>query len=319
MGTMRHHTASNQLLALAWMGSVVAAALVGCTDDRHGSSPSLGPSTLVLRLPAALGELRRPAVPFDHGKHTAALGNDACEQCHSSEDGEMKFNSVIPTSSADEAMNAYHKRCITCHQERRSKGVTCGECHNHRPGSVSQRVALQFDYALHDRHNQAEDGKCETCHHVYDKKQGKLVYAIDRETACRNCHGNTDEGRSVSLRHAAHEACVGCHMAREAKEQPTGPLLCVGCHDAQRVKEHMAFSHDKAKPLPRLQRGQPDKRWIWAEKATAAIVPFDHEKHEGVTKKLFLLSPQDPARLQGLSHARGQLEGWFRAARAGLP
>lgn len=292
MGTMRHKTASKQLLALAWAGSVAAAALAGCADDGHGSGPVLGPSTLVLRLPAELGELRRPAVPFDHGKHTAVLGKDSCKQCHSlQENGELRFHSVIPdTASADEAMHAYHDRCITCHQDRSKAGeaktgpVTCAECHDHHPGSVEQRAALHFDYALHHRHDKAENGKCETCHHVYDEKEGKLVYKEGEEAACSDCHGEKDEGRTLSLRRAAHDDCVSCHIAREAEGQKSGPQLCVGCHEAEQVNSYMTFDDEEAKAVPRLMRGQPDKTWIRADGATAAMVPFDHAQHEGVTR-----------------------------------
>lgn len=288
---MRHPKASTQLFALVLMGSL-AGPLEGCTDDGHGPKPVLGPSTLVLRLPAELGSLQRPAVNFDHGKHTAVLGEASCKECHSlRENGELDFGpSIADDASADDAMQAYHDRCISCHQDRsKSAGaktgpVTCAGCHDHVQGSTLSHASIQFDYALHHRHDQAEDGECKACHHVYDEEQGKLIYKEGEESACHNCHTEQDQGRTLSLRNASHHDCVNCHTARATKGEKSGPTLCVGCHDAQQVAAFETFDGESESEVPRLERGQPDSTWIRAEGATAAMVPFDHAAHEKVTR-----------------------------------
>ncbi|MFW5739553.1 MAG: sulfate respiration complex hexadecaheme cytochrome HmcA [Myxococcota bacterium] len=281
---MRYPKASTQLLALTAMGAMTVA-LEGCSDEIHEPRPVLDPSTIVLRLPASLGEMNRPAVNFDHGKHTTALGEGTCKQCHSLEkDGEFDFGTIIDDAdSADDAMIAYHDACITCHQDRSKSGnttgpVTCAGCHNHQPGTTFVRANLEFDYGLHHRHNEAENGECATCHHVYDEEKGKLVYEKGAESACSDCHGQQDAGRTPSLRHAAHEDCVNCHVDRAAKGKKSGPQLCIGCHDVQQIA-----AIEPVKNVPRLERGQPDWTWIRAEGATAAMVPFNHADHEKVT------------------------------------
>jgi hypothetical protein len=276
---MRHPTPSTAYLTFAAM-AVALAAVQGCSDD-HGPKPVLGPSTLVLRLPPAFGDLDRPAVDFDHEKHTQAMGVEACKTCHEEGSGKLVFDSIgMKAASAEEATNAYHDNCIGCHRTRASEGkstgpVTCGGCHAHKQGSSFARANLRFDYSLHHRHDKAEEGKCETCHHVYDEDQKKLVYKKGEESACRDCHGSQDRENVPSVRRASHDACVNCHSQRAAKGEATGPTLCGGCHDGQQIA-----SIKPVDSVPRLMRGQPDMTWIRAAGATAALVPFDHAKHE---------------------------------------
>jgi Class III cytochrome C family len=282
---MRHPKASTQLLALALMGTLIGA-VQGCTDDGHDSKPVLGPSTLVLQLPNNPGKLRRPAVAFDHAKHTAALGEDQCKTCHSvNATGAYSFDYPVSAhASRDEAMNAYHDACMKCHEDQSKEGkstgpVTCGACHDHQEGSSFARIAPRFDYSLHARHSKAEKDECKACHHVYDEKEQKLVYKKGEENGCRDCHGAQDEGRNLSLRNASHSACINCHASRAAKGEPAGPRLCAGCHGAQQLA-----SIETMKDIPRLEREQPDSTWLFADGATAALVPFDHEAHEKVTQ-----------------------------------
>jgi hypothetical protein len=276
---MRTPKALTPYLALA--AAVASLAPIGCADD-HSDKPILGPSTLVLRLSPEMGPMDRPAVAFDHGKHTDALGKDACKTCHATrQSGTLGFDRIASlASSPKEAMNAYHDACLTCHKDRASAGektgpVTCGGCHAHVEGSSLERANLRFDYGLHYRHDKAENGKCETCHHVWDEAQGKLVPKKGEESACRDCHGPKDEGRVLSLQRASHDSCINCHAQRDAKGDNSGPTLCVGCHDAEQLAAIKPV--DK---VPRMDRGQPDMTWIRAEGATAAFVPFDHAAHE---------------------------------------
>lgn len=282
---MRQPTASIQLLTLAWIG-ILAGGLLGCLDDSHGQKTALGPSTVVLRL-ADSASLRRPAVPFDHGRHTTALGQESCETCHQRDgSGKVSFGPIVRDSLVgDEGMNAYHDACTRCHEDRSKEGksagpVTCGGCHALRGGgSISTRAEIRFDYALHHRHEAAEHGACKRCHHVYDEKSQKLVYEKGKESACRTCHGAKDEGKKPSLRRASHAACVSCHEGHAAKGEKAGPTRCEGCHDAQRLATTGPMNN-----VPRLERGQPNWTWLRADGATTALVAFNHEGHEKVTR-----------------------------------
>lgn len=309
---MRHPKAPTQLLALALTGAA-AAAVVSCSDDDHGPKPLLGPSTVVLRMPAELGAMQRDPVDFDHGAHTNALGTDSCKSCHSlDEKSAARFDPVIPAgASADDVMNAYHDRCMDCHDQRAKEGkstgpLTCGGCHNHRHGSVRNHVGVHFDYSLHHRHSEAEGGKCETCHHVYDEKAGKLVYVKGEEAACRDCHGEADRGRNPSLRRASHAACVNCHTGRAGKGEKTGPVLCTGCHDSQALAAIKPLDN-----VPRLMRGQPDMTWVRTDGATVPIVPFNHEAHEGVTSSCSSCHHQTLRACKDCHTIPGKREGGF--------
>ncbi|HNS96601.1 MAG TPA: cytochrome c3 family protein [Polyangiaceae bacterium] len=275
----------SRALTANWMVVVVIAclAVLGCSDK---DKPILGPSTIVLRLSPQWGALDRPAVDFDHAKHTDALGPKSCVSCHTQDSaGVMKYAWAATAASAKEAMNTFHDGCLNCHQDRASKKqktgpVACGSCHAHAPGTSQEQAHLRFDQSLHHRHEKAEDGKCETCHHVWDKAQGKFLPKKGEESACADCHGAKDEGRVLSLQHASHDRCVQCHLQREEKQQPTGPTLCVGCHDAESIA-----AIKRVDPVPRLMRGQPNHTWIHADGATAAYVPFDHAQHEAATSR----------------------------------
>ena len=76
------------------------------------------------------GSLERLPVPFKHDKHTAALAKQGkdCFACHlKDQDGtrSLKFNR-LSNQSKDQAMDAYHAGCISCHEEALSAGRDSG-------------------------------------------------------------------------------------------------------------------------------------------------------------------------------------------------
>lgn len=88
----------------------------------------------------SFAKLQRPAVPFMHDEHNEKAGIDGCLPCHheGKEDGELVEGDPVTcvdchdVKTTDGSMNlkdAYHKQCITCHENGKKGPVACGECH----------------------------------------------------------------------------------------------------------------------------------------------------------------------------------------------
>ncbi len=92
--------------------------------------------------PAFENSQRVPAV-FEHDAHNelANLGDDQCYLCHHMDGSAPDPDDTsegIPCSDCHYVdagedstglMDAYHKQCIDCHEERRAGPLACGECH----------------------------------------------------------------------------------------------------------------------------------------------------------------------------------------------
>jgi hypothetical protein len=238
------------------------------------------PSSFRLAVRAA-GDLRRPAVVMDHARHAKAVGKENCDRCHrSQQDGtlELAFAGTSELNDPDELMSLYHDECIGCHRddavpEGAERGpIVCGGCHVEGPERPSLRVAPRWDYSLHARHAKAEKDQCVHCHHVYDEESETLVYVKGEESACRDCHSAVAEGRTRSLRKAAHRACIDCHRER-GKEG--GPTSCAGCHDETALAGITVLPEP-----PMIDRGQPRVTRLAVEGARFLPVRFDHAAHE---------------------------------------
>jgi hypothetical protein len=265
---------------------ILGAVLLGAGACNGGGVPeqTAPGSQLLLVWPAGLGKQTRPAPLFDHDGHTAELKDQGCVTCHQ-KDGQgrliPKFMRAQDNQDRAALMKGYHDGCVTCHKGRAAEGkthgpVTCGECHVRARGEPTDRKLIFFDYDLHFLHVRSEKDQCQACHHQLDSKTGKLVYQKGQELACRRCHGATDQGKRISLQHAAHQNCVSCHLRRQEQGGKAGPLRCAGCHGNERK---VRPSHD---PLPRLKlERQPDHVILGQDKKTkAGFVSFDHLHHE---------------------------------------
>lgn len=240
----------------------------------------------------SLGDLERPPVPFLHSQHTEALAkiNRDCSSCHMAKDGKFspRFKRIEDKGKKD-VMELYHQNCIDCHKEitaqlEKTGPVTCGECHVEDRKVISSRQHAGLDKSLHYRHVQANDKKCESCHHEYDEKKKKLFYAKGKEGACFYCHQEMGEDNISSRKAASHASCIGCHREKIAANRPAGPDSCTGCHDKESQD-----GYEIVKDLPRMERGQPDVAYIGMGIKNAgdkgndsgmANVPFDHKSHE---------------------------------------
>lgn len=271
-------------LFFALVGSVVAPATFG----QSAAEPV--PAELIALEPAELfGSVERPAVVFDHGRHTKELGTDHCTDCHRVEDGELvpTFKAAAGDLEGDALRDAYHDACRGCHLQRLDEGLqggpqTCGECHRRDIQVVPAQAVMAYDYSLHARHVEAfkdEQDSCKRCHHIWDEKLQKIVYVKGQEDACSDCHMERKEGRVSSLKNASHVQCVSCHLQRRAAGKQAGPEACVGCHDpAQQA------AVKKLETVPRLMRGQPDQLWIHRQDGLSRLVAFDHLAHEPRTE-----------------------------------
>ena len=268
---------------------ILAAGLLlpGCSDT--GADPERSRADLLpLESMQALGRTERPVVLFPHDLHTAALsraGQD-CRTCHPVE-ADQKLSpryqrladadrlGALEGGYADRLMELYHDSCTACHQRMSDAGqtsgpLTCGDCHRKRPRYKSDRQPMAMDKSLHYRHVVANEQDCFLCHHK----------AATREeiVSCRDCHLDRATEQASSIREAAHEMCVNCHVTKQM-----GALTCAGCHDARRQAAWV-----KLRDIPRLQIGQPDFTILNAApeelaQAQMGTVPFSHVGHEDFT------------------------------------
>ncbi len=91
----------------------------------------------------AFGKLERPQVAFNHDAHNEKAELEDCVVCHHSktEDGKRDMenssegetcescHAVERTDGGTPLMRAYHRQCVTCHEDSLAGPVVCGECH----------------------------------------------------------------------------------------------------------------------------------------------------------------------------------------------
>lgn len=240
----------------------------------------------------------RPSVLFYHDLHTDAMEEhkDGCRVCHRSVSGKGAFRFVdLEAGTKNQRMDAYHERCVGCHKKNLSAGhdsgpVICSGCHKDKPNVSSSSVSGRFDKSLHQRHMNALNQSCQSCHHVYDKKNSKLVYQKGKEGSCAYCHSDgrpvkapLKQASELDLKHASHMQCVGCHVNRKALGKKSGPNRCEECHDPT-AKSVVTKTAD----IKRLGMGQKDFTMLKDQKVYSSqsrknrmdFVPFDHKNHE---------------------------------------
>ncbi len=88
-------------------------------------------------------KLERPQVAFEHDAHNEKAELEDCVVCHHSknDDGTQNIedssegetcescHAVERTDGGTPLTRAYHKQCITCHEDQAKGPVACGECH----------------------------------------------------------------------------------------------------------------------------------------------------------------------------------------------
>jgi nitrate/TMAO reductase-like tetraheme cytochrome c subunit len=309
---------------LHWAGFllvIAATAVISLTAQggEKGPGPAPGatqPDLITIDTLAAQGKLELPAVTFSHDKHTEALRkeNKGCETCHSAADGRLSL-AYMRTGATNPATikDIYHANCIGCHQQDVARGKAsgpldgfCRDCHNARPAQALQLNA-SLGKVLHYRHVISKDmpqapgskDNCGLCHHELDLKLQKLVYVPGKESNCSTCHLEKPRDGVMSLKQAAHEQCVLCHLDLARKKVAESlPVNCAECHGAA-AQARIAKNNQAAlaklpnQEVPRLRRGQPDAVLLTYKQPAAAGMPgkilsatpvaFDHKAHEKYT------------------------------------
>lgn len=90
----------------------------------------------------------------------------------------------------------------------------------------------------HRKHQEMFD--CGECHHARNDAYEQLPYVDGMKIQkCVTCHNSSMPNKKFNhFKLAAHARCKGCHKAKAADAQKTGPIIrCGGCHDNERVKE----------------------------------------------------------------------------------
>jgi hypothetical protein len=253
-------------------------------------------SKLVIAHAEIFGKLERPSVLFDHGKHTEVYKKEGCKTCHP-RDGEENLLFAYPFKIIGKDkkafMNAYHEKCIVCHQksiaEKKKAGpVICGECHVKKSEQrKSAFPVVVFDFAFHDQHVRKFNNKCDPCHHSYDEEDKELVYEQGTEQSCSYCHDEKKqrgpslaaergaiEKKGLTMRSVSHAQCVNCHLFYTDRGLKAGPLECAKCHTGKYK------SVRELADIRRPDRDQPKRSFITIEDGKMKGVPFNHEFHQ---------------------------------------
>ncbi len=272
--------------------------LIGQTRVKD-AGPANGPDVIMIDLPEDIAGNEMPAVGFLHAYHTRALEND-CSLCHlqQADDRMFKFKKAGQAPS----MEIYHDNCIACHGEKKKAGqpsgplaAECRSCHGVVPQTGQAPWAkLDFDKSLHTIHEKASSiqplspdqaENCSACHHEYNAKTKQTYYEKGAESACIYCHKETETDNIRSMKDAAHDSCVACHLRLKEKDTAAGPVTCHGCHDAENQSKIK-----KADTVTQLKRNQPDAVFmsgLFSEgddpKYLVSPVSFNHQYHEEKT------------------------------------
>ena len=255
------------------------------------------------------GKLERPQVIFDHKKHEEALKKEGCNTCHPMNDKKkllFDFPKKVKGKGEKAVMNAFHDECIECHklksrENKKTGPVVCAECHKEGYKSLKaiQYPVVEFDFTFHDNHVKKLKEKigkddCGQCHHIYSFEEKKLLYKEKTEESCYYCH-DLDKKRGpelaaikkvaaekgLSVRKASHQQCLNCHLdyAKKAKkDEKVGPVECVKCHTG---KYKTVAELEK---VPRPNREQKEKIYIYVENAKLKGVSFNHGSHQKYSK-----------------------------------
>ena len=299
--------AAGLVVFFGWSRDVSSFATSGKSEEKRGNQ-------LLISHTEIFGRLERPKVLFDHRKHSEALKKEGCKACHpavTEEDLLFEFPFNVAKKDKDSIMNAYHEKCITCHQnnlDRKKKAgpVTCGECHVKKSELLKVSFpVVEFDFYFHDTHVKKLREKlgkddCSLCHHTYDIEEKDeslaLVYEKGTEESCYYCHdlekkrgpeltaiNRVAAKKGLDMQRASHTQCLNCHLKYEKelelkkerkKDEKAGPTECMKCHTG---KYRTIAELEK---VPRPDRGQKETALINIENAKMKSVALDHKSHE---------------------------------------
>lgn len=280
--------------------------VIGGTRFIHSKSPEGQIVEHTVKLPITIAHkgsaqsLDRPAVAFDHDRHTNALkqkNTDDCAGCHvvketsghsgNAEIRVFKFpKAAIDTTDKSEIMYAYHTECVNCHKKMLSEGKKsgpkiglCGKCHDKRtkPGAISWAWRPIFNYARHTKHSESVSKLKDASKFNVAGKVEILDGVSTPEKKCEICHHVYDEKRkTLFYKKDTENACSACHKSSDQKNarsmKNVAHSACIGCHmkmTDQNVKESLKVGGDKQVKLEEKKTGPIDCKGCHGEhKAT---------------------------------------------------
>lgn len=146
-------------------------------------------------------------VVFSHIRHeeyAGTMGKD-CASCH--HDGLAPDQAPLPCTSCH--VEEFNDKFVAEHATTLPQ-ETCTRCHHREFGKKLWN---------HQEHVDQYAGACTDCHHGTD---------IEAEPGnCNQCHGETADGDTPSLRDAVHQRCASCHQDM-FDQKMTG---CKNCHE----------------------------------------------------------------------------------------
>ncbi len=272
-------------IGLLLAASLLALSLAFCTKEKERISgydcdaDTCGFHKDRISIPDEFDKLERSASRFDHDKHTEALKQEDCTSCHKeTEDKQLNFSFALekPGSGSEALMEAYHQKCIGCHEKRASEKVetgptTCDECHAGKPD------VQKFVYApvLPETYNAVNDPyhmDCMSCHddiggheekkgapnwkHFHNKKYGKPHHELaipkfthslhskhsqvlkeETKEDCKLCHTLSDKKVLMLEEEGADTTADGTIVASTLSRKDKLHAKCVNCHLVRSEKE----------------------------------------------------------------------------------
>ncbi|HUT56155.1 MAG TPA: cytochrome c3 family protein, partial [bacterium] len=222
-------------------------------------------------LPARIGD-----VPWNHELHSrmkdyncttchhterpGVVNPKPCSQCHALPPkdqamiladiytGETVVNPVYKTGEqGPPAMQAYHAKCLGCHNAVKKGPTSCRDCH--RQTFIGPHGGVEWS---HREHSRQMGGKltCLTCHH-----QDTEAVKDGDYRACRACHQPLAElAKDLTKDVPKHEKerhlnCAFCHTTDDPE---VGAAACTECHP--NMDPNPAGTPDDKKAAPSLEQ-----------------------------------------------------------------
>lgn len=258
--------------------AVVAA---GMQEEAGSGAGAAEPRYVRIEPPAVFKRLSYPAVMFDHERHTAALGDDFCGDCHAIGESGFIVDDVAPPADDPDIYatitDKYHDFCNSCHHSRAVGPQACEDCHD---ASKTYRSALwdapPINLRSHQKHLEFREGRCISCHHYLEISE-RGNYDTSDTVSCRDCHTDETDPDAPSIKEVAHGRCISCHVMSLETQGVGGPKECSVCHPRDAAR-HGPIADMTG--VPRLLTGQKDFHLILGPDSRMKPVPFNHMNHE---------------------------------------
>jgi hypothetical protein len=202
--------------------------------------------------------LERPAIAFEHDRHTKALKQsklEDCASCHVLKETDKRLiypevrvfkfpKEQFGATDKTAIMYAYHDACISCHKktaaDNKKSGPLvglCGKCHAKKVESKKVDFAWGpiFNYARHAAHVQAID-KLEDVSSLGVTEKLEVVGGVSASNkTCQLCHHvYDDKQKQLVYKKDTENSCRACHKAQDDKNarsmQKVAHSACIGCH-----------------------------------------------------------------------------------------